>query len=362
MKQFDLEKYLSDGVERIIQGIRKASVSNPKEGIFMLQYAKASRRARAVRQEAELNGEHIPPFLIASITDQCNLKCTGCYARANHACGDECHDGQLSAEKWGSIFSEADTLGIGFILLAGGEPFTRPDVLREAVKYKRILFPVFTNGTMMDHSYLKMFSDARNLVPILSLEGPRRRTDERRGEGVYACLQRTMKSLKEQGILYGVSVTVTADNMEEVTDGAFIEKLQENGCKAVIYVEYVPADGKSQNLAPTEDDRVVFGERLQKVREQRSQIVFISFPGDEKSSGGCLAAGRGFFHISAQGNAEPCPFSPYSDTSLLYTTLREALQSPLFRKLQADGILTQEHRGGCVLFEKEQQVKEALMP
>ena len=47
-----------------------------------------------------------------------------------------------------------------------------------------------------------------------------------------------------------------------------------------------------------------------------------------------MAAGRGFFHINSHGSAEPCPFSPYSDTNVRDTSLRQALQSPLFTALQ----------------------------
>lgn len=89
-------------------------------------------------------------------------------------------------------------------------------------------------------------------------------------------------------------------------------------------------------------------------------MVFVSFPGDEKSSGGCLAAGRGFFHINAAGGAEPCPFSPYSDTSLKTMSLKEALNSPLFVRLREEGHLEREHIGGCVLFEQENEVRRLL--
>ena len=89
-------------------------------------------------------------------------------------------------------------------------------------------------------------------------------------------------------------------------------------------------------------------------------MVFISFPGDEKTSGGCLAAGRGFFHINSHGGAEPCPFSPYSDMNVRDTSVREALNSKLFQKLLRENVLMEEHEGGCVLFERREQV-EALL-
>ena len=64
--------------------------------------------------------------------------------------------------------------------------------------------------------------------------------------------------------------------------------------------------------------------------------------------------------LSAHGGAEPCPFSPYSDINVKDTSLREALQSKLFGSLQAEGLLLEDHAGGCILFEKREQV-EALM-
>ena len=95
-------------------------------------------------------------------------------------------------------------------------------------------------------------------------------------------------------------------------------------------------------------------------REHYPEIVFISFPGDEKSSGGCLAAGRGFFHINSHGGAEPCPFSPYSDVNVRDKSLKEALDSTLFTALRSGDLLADDHRGGCVLYEKRDQVQALL--
>ena len=89
-------------------------------------------------------------------------------------------------------------------------------------------------------------------------------------------------------------------------------------------------------------------------------MVFVSFPGDEKTSGGCLAAGRGFFHINSHGGAEPCPFSPYSDVNVKNTSLRQALRSPLFTAWREQGVLMEEHSGGCVLFERKESVEAIL--
>lgn len=81
---------------------------------------------------AEDNGEHIPPFLIASITSQCNLHCAGCYSRCNEATVDAAPVKQLTGDEWNKVFTEAEDLGISFILLAGGEPMLRRDVIEAA--------------------------------------------------------------------------------------------------------------------------------------------------------------------------------------------------------------------------------------
>ena len=99
---------------------------------------------------------------------------------------------------------------------------------------------------------------------------------------------------------------------------------------------------------------------MEELRRDYSEAVLLSFPGDELAMGGCMAAGREFFHINSHGGAEPCPFSPYSDVSIKETSLREAISSPLFQKLQNQGVLSGEHVGGCVLFEKRDQVEAIL--
>ena len=361
MNGLNLEEYLSNGVEKIVKDVMKASFNNPGASVFMAQHLLDSRQARKKRRAAERENQHIPPFLIASITNLCNLHCKGCYARATNGCEDHaCQSGLLTGADWNNIFAQAEDLGIEFILLAGGEPFIRKDVLETARRHRKILFPVFTNGTMIDEQYLALLEKNRNLLPVLSIEGDRQTTDRRRGEGIYDRIERTMKDLQGKGILFGASVTVTKENQQEVLSDKFLQKLSDDGTKAVVFVEYVPMDAKSREIALEDTDRERMKERLQELRESDCPLLLISFPGDEKTSGGCLAAGRGFFHINAYGGAEPCPFSPYSDTNVKDTSLLEALKSPLFLRLQENGNLTKEHIGGCTLFEQREQVQELL--
>lgn len=359
--QFDLEAYLAQGVASTVKEILRASISNPKESLFMAHFAldstKATKRRESILRE---EGVHIPPFLICSVTSQCNLHCAGCYARANHACHEGSTEGQLSAEEWGKLFGEAADSGISFILLAGGEPMLRRDVIGEAAAHPEILFPVFTNGTVIDDAYFALLDRARNIIPILSIEGGEAATDNRRGSGVYKKLQETMQRLRENGLVFGASVTVTSANAAEAVSEEFVQMLRDSGCKAVFYVEYVPADGQTPELAPDDAVRERYMAEVARLREQYTDTVFLAFPGDEVASGGCLAAGRGFFHINASGGAEPCPFSPFSDVSIRTHSLREVMQSKLFTALREGGMLTESHSGGCVLFDQAEAVRALI--
>jgi len=64
--------------------------------------------------------------------------------------------------------------------------------------------------------------------------------------------------------------------------------------------------------------------------------------------------------ILSHGGAEPCPFSPYSDVNIRDKSLKEAMNSKLFTALRSGDLLADDHNGGCVLYEKREQV-EALL-
>lgn len=359
-ERFDLQKYLTEGVEQVIKDALKATLKDPRESAFLVKFAASCAVADKRREKNEKEGLHVPSYLIASITSNCNLHCEGCYSRANEATTDCAPSMQLTEEEWLKIFREAEELGVSFILLAGGEPMLRWGVIESAGKMKNIMFPVFTNGTFMTDKHLDLLEKCRNIVPVISIEGEREETDTRRGAGVYDTVMEKMDRLHEMGIIYGVSVTVTKENMEKVYSDSFLDSLRSRGCKAVFYIEFTPISDEGAHLAPDDDDREFMSDRVEELRMNKQDMIYISFPGDEKSSGGCLAAGRGFFHINSHGGAEPCPFSPYSDINVKDTSLKEALSSKLFVALRSSDILADDHKGGCVLNEKRDQV-EALL-
>lgn len=354
-----LHTYLSEGVHNIAKKLTRLGIGNIKEGAFAAKFLWSCKVASSKREQFMESGQHIPPFLIASITKSCNLFCKGCYSRELNK--DVSCRSELTSEEWNAIFSEAQKIGISFILLAGGEPLMRRDVIGAAAEHKDILFPIFTNGSMFDEGYLKLLDHNRNLLPVFSIEGERMQTDERRGENIYNTVLSEMDKLQRKQILFGASITVTTENIKLVTGKEYIQSLNDTGCAVVFFIEYVPVIENDNHLAFSDEERFQFDIALADLRSAFSDMILISFPGDEKALGGCLAAGRGFFHISASGDAEPCPFSPYSDLNLKDCTLLETLNSPLFQALKGSGILQEEHRGGCTLFARRSEVETLML-
>jgi MoaA/NifB/PqqE/SkfB family radical SAM enzyme len=355
----NLNGFLNGGIMRIADTAARFYLGDRRGQAFLLGAVGAFRKSARIREQYEKSGTHIPPFLIASVASRCNLHCAGCYARATGGCGESKND--LSADDWRRIFAQAEEIGVSFILLAGGEPLMNRDIIEAAADFPRLVFPIFTNGTLIDEAYIDLFDAHRNLVPVLSLEGDAARTDARRGAGVAEKVRAAAETLKSRGILYGASITVTRANMREVTEPAFARALREDGCGVAFYVEYVPAEKNTEHLVLTKTDLAALQERVDALREDVGGMIILSFPGDEEAMGGCLAAGRGFFHINSAGGAEPCPFSPFSNTNLREHALLDAIRSEFFAAVRAIGAAeAQNHAGGCALFNRQSEVAAFL--
>jgi len=351
----DLNRMVNEMIKGIFNDALGVSLKDPALAAFFVKAALAQNKAAKVRQRNEEQGIHVPPVMILSVTNKCNLHCAGCYSRlVPREAKPELDEAGLR-----SVLQQASELGISIVLVVGGEPLTRPELFDVTRDFPDIVFTLFTNGTLVDDAVIRKFREQRHVIPILSMEGHAGLTDMRRGAGMYDRLIRDMARLKENGVFFGTSLTVTRMNYDTVTGEDFIRRMRDEGCKAFIYVEYNPVKPGTEGWVVTDGQRDEILAKMAAYR--RSQPgVYIGFPGDEKAFGGCLSSGRGFVHVSASGDLEPCPFAPYSDTSVLNVSLKEALNSPLFRALQANRDKLMESNGGCALWKKPEWVKSLM--
>jgi MoaA/NifB/PqqE/SkfB family radical SAM enzyme len=176
------------------------------------------RKAAMVRKRYEDEGLLVPPVMIISITSRCNLACAGCYMHGRK----EQIRAEMSPDILASVARQAAELGVSIMVIAGGEPLVRhEEIFQIATAHPAILFPVFTNGLLIDEKTADAIAACRNIVPVISFEGFRHDTDVRRGPGVYDRLVETCARLKCRNIFFGCSVTTSRENFDRVTGEAF---------------------------------------------------------------------------------------------------------------------------------------------
>ena len=345
--------------DQAIHGLFRDAVricaGEPAMAARMLRMLGQQRRAVRRRKASAAVGIEVPPLLIMSVTQRCNLHCKGCYAQALHR--DEA--AELSPEAMGRLLDEAHELGISIVLLAGGEPLLRPDLLDLTEGRRDTLFALFTNGLLLDEACIDRLAAQRHVIPVISLEGHQADTDARRGRGVHAHTVQIMGRLRRRGLFFGTSMTITRQNYATLCAPEYLSDLIASGCRLFFFVEYVPTAPGTEDLVLTEAQRAELPEVLEALRAGLPGL-FVELPGDEDLYGGCLAAGRGFVHISADGRLEPCPFAPFSDVSVQDTSLADALRSPFLRALRESDLHLAETQGGCTLWAQRDQVTALL--
>src|SRR5450830_1425594 len=169
-----------DTIKALFSDAVRIMLQDPSVAAFFVRMRRAQHRAERRRALLAAEGVHVPPFMIISVTGRCNLACAGCYAQAQQ----RHEEPDMTPTELLSVVRQGHDLGVGIMLLAGGEPMTRvDDLLTIAREVPDVVFPVFTNGTLLDDLLVRRIRKQRNVVPVISLEGHEAATDARRGSG-----------------------------------------------------------------------------------------------------------------------------------------------------------------------------------
>ncbi len=277
---------------------------------------------------SEKLGVHIPWFILIDPTTSCNLRCIGCWA------GEYQQHFSLGKDLMDRIIKEAKELGIYFITVSGGEPFLSKEFLEVVEKHDDVLFHVYTNGTLIDEKMAKKIVELGNIAPAISIEGFEKETDERRGKGVYTKAMRAMDLLRENGAIFGFSITATRKNIDVITSDEFIDHLIDKGVAFGWVFMYVPIGRDPDfSLMLTPEERAKVRSAVHHWRNDKPVFV-ADFWNDGPYTGGCIAGGRNYFHINGKGDVEPCAFVHFSVDNIREKSLIEVLKSPFFAEYQ----------------------------
>ena len=236
----------------------------------------------------------------------------------------------------------------------------KKDIIRLCEKHSDCIFLSFTNGTLIDEEFADDMLRVKNFVPALSVEGDEASHDGRRGKDSYAKVVHAMNILKEKRLPFGISCCYTSENLDAISSEEYYDQMVEWGALFVWYFHYMPVgNDASPDLMPNPQQREYMYHQIRKFRETKP-IFGMDFQNDGQYVGGCIAGGRRYFHINANGDVDPCVFIHYSDSNIREKTLLECLTSDLFRAYHDGQPFNENHLRPCPMLENPEKLREIV--
>jgi len=301
-----------------------------------------------------LHGVRPPFMIILSPTFRCNLRCKGCYT-IGYGYTPELEYGVIKR-----LLKECMEMGIYFVTVLGGEPLIYPHLFQMIEEHPEIFFQVYTNGTLLSQEVAERFTELGNVLVVISIEGYEEETDRWRGKGVYQKIMQAMENLNKAGMIFGTSATVTRQNIYEVSSFEFVDFLIEKGSILQNYFLYVPVNGKADfTLMVTPEQRNHLRRQVIEIRNTRP-IFVMDFWNDGPYVCGCIAGGRRYLHINANGDIEPCVYTHVASHNIKTHTLTEALKSRLFQKIRECQPHNPNHLRPCMIIDNPHVLRRII--
>jgi radical SAM protein with 4Fe4S-binding SPASM domain len=167
-------------------------------------------------------GENVPaaatsrrPVVVWNVTRACNLACAHCYASALASPGRD----ELTTAEGEALLDDLAAFGVPAVLLSGGEPLVRPDLLHLAVHGRRrgLRFTLSSNGTLLDRDVAASFADAGVVYVGVSIDGAEATHDRlRRRDGAWRGATAALDVLADAGVKRGLRFTLTPDTAPDL--------------------------------------------------------------------------------------------------------------------------------------------------
>ena len=314
------------------------------------------------RTDGQRTGLATPCTVVIEPTDRCNLHCPGCYAKSS------CDGSDLPFERMVEIVQQVIDMGVTLITISGGEPFLREKadrtVSRLAGQFNNRGFLVYTNGTLIDEEVARRLGRVGNVFPAISVEGFEHQTDARRGKGVHEQNRNARRLLGDNGVMAGFSATVTRANAESICTDEFIDlRIAEGDLFGWFFLLQPIGRSPRIDLMVTPEQRAMLREIMYRWRQENRPIFLGDFWNDGHLSAGCIAGGKYYFHIYANGDISPCVFAPVSSGNVFdiingrspYRSLNDFVQSnPVFKAFRREQTDITDRRRPCLLIDHPQ--------
>ncbi|MTK13051.1 MAG: radical SAM protein [Clostridiaceae bacterium] len=296
-----------------------------------------------LRKELDIN---VPWAILMDPTSACNLNCIGCWAAEY---GNKLNMDYATLD---SIIHQGKKMGAYMYIYTGGEPLVRKkDIIKLCEAHPDAVFLSFTNATLIDEEFANEMLRVKNFIPAISVEGFEEATDSRRGNGTYKAVCGAMKILKNKKLPFGISCCYTSQNIDVIGSEEYFDDMIAKGAKFAWFFTYMPI-GKHAvpELMTKAEQREYMYHQIRRFRKTKP-LFTIDFWNDSEYIDGCIAGGRRYLHINANGDIEPCVFIHYSDSNVYEKTLMEAYKSPLFMAYHKNQPFNSNHLRPCPLLD-----------
>jgi radical SAM protein with 4Fe4S-binding SPASM domain len=249
------------------------------------------------------------------LTLNCNLRCKHCYIDAGKSQGDEISIPIIRRTLDDLVDIHGSDMRAKRIVLTGGEPFIRKDIIDvvNMIKERGFRTLINSNGLLITENHLNQLRDYKGLQICVSLDGTKESHERIRGIGTYELTLRQIRKISGEGIGTAINMLCHQGNYTElskVIDDTIDIDLQ--GVNPVPVVSMGRANDYDIEPVPEKD---LFREILQLQKnpaysQRMTRISLLNFMGAlacNVKSHYCGTGTRGTFFISYKGDVYPCP-------------------------------------------------------
>jgi MoaA/NifB/PqqE/SkfB family radical SAM enzyme len=318
---------------------------------FIYNFGWKGLRGFSKFQKRKKRGEMFPAFQFISVTNDCNLKCQGCWVTK----GEKSES--LDIDKVNQIIIECKKYGSYFFGILGGEPLMYKSLLDIFKLHPDCYFQLFTNGTLLTDKVAEELRKCANVTPLISFEGNETVADVRRGGNhVYQRTLQAVVTATDHRLVTGVAVSVCKSNIEMALSDEFISMLHDQGVIYLWYYIYRPSgENPCYDLALSQEEILRLRSFLVDGRGKYPIVLIDSYWG-ANGEPFCPAAEGLSHHINPSGYIEPCPVIQLSCDKLNGESLKQVYENSKFlRDFKTD--ISKKTRG-CILMEDPNWLKD----
>ena len=305
------------------------------------------------RRQAE-GKPFFPAFVMISVTESCNLRCSGCWVSVG---GRK----QLSVEQLSGIINESKKQGSYFFGILGGEPLMYKGLLDVIEQHPDCYFQIFTNATLITDEIAQRMSRLGNITPLISIEGLREESDARRGrDNVYDRTLAGLRACRKAKLIFGVAASIGQSNFDELVTRKHIEDMAREGAAYLWYYIYRPVGKNPMVENALSKEQILYLRRFLVEQRMDAPLFLIDTYWDDKGRALCPAATGMSHHISPSGAVEFCPPMQMACETVNHngSNLIEIFNNSEF--LAAFRRMTAEDSRGCILLENPQKMLSFL--